>query len=255
MNLTNKRILITRPQVQAEEFANALIGAGAQPVLFPVIQITPPDNFSAFDFALRSLEQYDWLILSSIHGVEAFFKRLELLGIKRIPPGLRVAVVGSKTAQCLSAQGVWIDYVPEEYIPEAMLPGLGKHIYGERFLFPQSNLARTVLTNGIRSAGGLVTEVIAYRTLLNEPDSSQLDQLRAGVDVVTFTSPSTVKNFIAIVQKNGLDPCHLAGNPLFACIGPITKNAAEDIGLVNLVTASEYTIDGLIEALGKLAHS
>ena len=255
MNLTNKRILITRPQVQAEEFANALIGAGARPVLFPVIQITPPDNFSAFDFALRSLEQYDWLILSSIHGVEAFFKRLELLGIKRIPPGLRVAVVGSKTAQCLSAQGVWIDYVPEEYIPEAMLPGLGKNIYGERFLFPQSNLARTVLTNGIRSAGGLVTEVIAYRTLLNEPDSSQLDQLRAGVDVVTFTSPSTVKNFIAIVQKNGLDPCHLAGNPLFACIGPITKNAAEDIGLVNLVTASEYTIDGLIEALGKLAHS
>jgi len=255
MNLTNKRILITRPQVQAEEFANALIGAGAQPVLFPVIQITPPDNFSAFDFALRSLEQYDWLILSSIHGVEAFFKRLEVLGIKQIPPGLRVAAVGSKTAQCLSAQGVWIDYVPEEYIPEAMLPGLGKNIYGERFLFPQSNLARTVLTNGIRSAGGLVTEVIAYRTLLNEPDSSQLDQLRAGVDVVTFTSPSTVKNFIAIVQKNGLDPCHLAGNPLFACIGPITKNAAEDIGLVNLVTASEYTIDGLIEALGKLAHS
>ena len=206
MNLTNKRILITRPQVQAEEFANALIGAGAQPIFFPVIQITPPDNFSAFDFALRSLEQYDWLILSSIHGVEAFFKRLEVLVIKRILPGLRVAAVGSKTAQCLSAQGVWIDYVPEEYIPEAMLPGLGKNIYGERFLFPQSNLARTVLANGIRSAGGLVTEVIAYRTVLNVPDSSQLDQLRAGVDVVTFTSPQLLKILLRLFKK--MDSIH-----------------------------------------------
>jgi uroporphyrinogen III methyltransferase / synthase len=250
MNLTNKRILITRPRAQAEEFANALVAAGAQPIFFPVIEIIPPDNFSALDFALQNLEQFDWLILTSIHGVEAFFRRLEVLGIKWIPPHLCVAAVGSKTARLLSEYGIRTDYIPDEYIPEAMLPGFGKNIYGKRFLFLQSNLARTVLADAIRSAGGLVTEVVAYRTIASEPDSSDMDELRAGVDVVTFTSPSTVQNFVAIVQKNGLDPFNLPGHPLFACIGPITKKAAEDTGLVNLVTASEYTTDGLIEVIG-----
>lgn len=255
MNLTNKRILITRPRTQAEEFANALIAEGARPIYFPVIKIIPPDNFAAFDFALQSLEQYDWLILTSIHGVEAFFNRLEVLGLKHIPPGLRVAAVGSKTAEYLSAHGIWIDYVPDEYIPEAMLPGLGKNIYGERFLFPQSNLARTVLTDAIRSAGGLVSEVIAYHAMACEPDGTEMDALYAGVDVVTFTSPSTVQNFVAIVQKNGLDPLHLPGNPLFACIGPITQKAAEHVGLFNIVTAREYTTAGLIQALSTLVHA
>ena len=255
MNLANQRILITRPRAQAEEFASALIAEGAQPIYFPVILIVPPDNFSAFDFALHSLEHYEWLILTSVHGVEALFKRLEVLGIRQIPPGLRVAAVGAKTAQCLSAQGILIDYVPDEYSSEAMLPGLGKDIDGKRFLFPQSNLARTVLAAGIRSAGGLVTEVVAYRTLASAPDSSEMDELRAGVDVVTFTSPSTVQNFVAIVQRNGLDPFNLPGNPLFACLGPITQKAAEEVGLVNLVTASKYTTDGLMEAIANVVHS
>jgi uroporphyrinogen-III synthase len=255
MNLIGKRILVTRPRKQAEEFAAALLAEGAQPIIFPVIQITPPDNYSVFDFALQHLEDFDWLILTSVHGVEAFFQRLVALGIKYIPPSLHVAAVGSKTAQNLSAYGAWIDFVPDEYLPEAILPGLGKNLYGKRFLFPQSNLARTVLADKIRSAGGLVTEVIAYRTIASEPDSSELDELRAGVDVVTFTSPSTVRNFVNIVQKNGLDPFDLPGNPLIACIGPVTKEAAEEAGLVNLVTASEYTTAGLIEALTKSEFS
>jgi len=249
MNLTNKRILITRPRAQAEELANALNAEGAQPIFFPVIKIIPPDYFSAFDFALQSLEQFDWLILTSIHGVDAFFKRFEVLGIKWIPPHLCVAAVGSKTARRLSEYGVRTDYVPDEYIPETMLPGFGKNIYGKRFLFPQSNLARTVLADRIRSAGGLVTEIVAYQTVINDPDHTEIDELLAGVDVVTFTSPSTVQNFVAIVQKNGLDPLNLPGNPLFACIGPITQKAAEEAGLGNLVTASEYTTDGLIEVI------
>ena len=252
MNLTGKRILITRPRKQAEEFAAELMTKGAHPIFFPVIKIILPDNFSAFDLALQNLESYDWLILTSIHGVEAFFRRLETLGIQQFPPSLRVAAVGAKTAQCISDHGIRTDYVPDKYVPEAILPGLGKNIYGKRFLFPQSNLARTALADEIRFAGGVVTEVVAYRNVSSEPATAEMDELRAGVDFVTFTSPSTVRNFVAIVQKNGLDPFNLPGNPLFACIGPITKNAAEDLGFVNLVTASEYTTAGLIKALGKL---
>lgn len=252
MNLTDKRVVITRPSKQADAFAAALMAEGARPIFFPVIKVIPPDEFSAFDFALESLEKFDWLILTSIHCVEAFFKRLERLAIQHIPPDLRVAAVGSKTAQCLSEHGILLDYIPNKYIAEAMLSDFGKNIYGKRFLFPQSNLARTVLADGIRAAGGLVTEVVAYYTVINEPDSSEMDELRVGVDVVTFTSPSTVQNFVTIVQKNGLDPFNLPGNPLFACIGPITKKAAEDIGLINTIAASEYTTTGLIETLGNL---
>jgi uroporphyrinogen III methyltransferase / synthase len=255
MKLTGKRVLITRPRAQAEEFADALIAEGAQPIFFPVIQIIPPDDFSALDFAIRNLDQYDWLMLTSVHGVEALFKRLETLGINRIPSRMQVAAVGSRTARCLSERGVWVEHVPDEYIPEAMLPGLGKNIYGKRFLFPQSNLARTVLADEIRFAGGLVTEVVAYRNVVSDPDISEINDLLAGVDMITFTSPSTVSNFIAIVRKNGLDPLDLPGKPLLACIGPITKKAAEEVGFSDSAVASEYTTTGLVEVLGKLTYT
>lgn len=255
MTLIGKRVLITRPRNQAGGFSAALIAEGAQPIFFPVIKIIPPDDFSAFDFALQSLDQFDWLILTSIHGVDAFFKRFTALGIKQIPPGLRVAAVGSKTAQGLSEHGIVIDYIPDEYIPEAILPGLGKNIDGMHFLFPRSNLARTVLADEICSAGGFVTEIAAYRTVSSAPDRIEVDELHAGVDVVTFTSPSIVNNFVGVTQNNGLDPFNLPGNPLFACIGPITQEAAEKAGLKNLVTASEYTTTGLIEALKQFAVS
>jgi uroporphyrinogen III methyltransferase/synthase len=255
MNLTDKRILITRPRAQAEGFARALSAVGAQPIFFPVIEIVPPEDYSALDFAIKNLEQYDWLVLMSAHGVEAFFKRLETLGINRIPPHLRVAAVGARTARFLSEHGFWVDNVPDQYIPEAMLPGFGKNIYGKRFLLPQSNLARTVLANEIRSAGGLVTEVVAYRNRLSEPDISEINALHSGVDIVTFTSPSTIRNFITVLQKHGFDVSNLPGNPLFACIGPTTRQAAEEAGLSNLVVSNEYTTTGLIETLDSLIYT
>lgn len=255
MNLTDKRILITRPRAQAEGFARALRAAGARPMYFPVIEIIPPDDYAPLDFALQNLEQYDGLIFTSVHGVEAFFKRLEALGIKRIPPGLHVAAIGSRTARFLSEHGLWTDHIPDKYIPEEMLSGFGKNIYGKRFLFPQSNLARTVLANEIRTAGGLVTEVIAYRNRPREPDASEINALRSGVDIVTFTSPSTVRNFITVLQQHGLDVSNLPGSPLFACIGPTTKQAAEEAGLSGLIVSNEYTTTGLIETLDKLIYT
>jgi len=198
------------------------------------------------------LDQYDWLVLTSVHGVAALFKRLEVLGIEQIPLHLRTAAVGSKTAQCLSEHGISPDHVPDDYNAEAILAGLGENIHGKRFLLPQSDLARTVLAIEIRSAGGIVDEVVAYRNIKGQPDISGINALKSGVDIITFTSPSTVWNFVDIVRKNGLDPLNLPGAPLFACIGPITKKAAEAAGFVNLVAAEKYTTDGLVEVIGKL---
>ena len=254
MNLTNKRILITRPRAQAGEFAKALIAAGAKPIFFPVIQIVPLNDFSDLDSALLKIHTYDWLILTSVHGVDTFFKRLDTLGIKHVPEDLRVVALGSKTASCLLQHGATAHFVPTEYIAEAILPGLGEDISGKRFLLPHSDLARTTLTNEIRSAGGVVDEVVAYRTVACQPDISGMNALRAGVDIITFTSPSAVRNFVAIVRNNGLDLLNLPGTPLFACIGPVTKKAAEETGFCDLVVANEHTTDGLIELISKLVH-
>lgn len=255
MKLIDKRVLITRSRAQADEFASALISEGAQPVFFPVIEIIPPVDFSDFDRALKKLDQYDWIIFTSVHGVKAFFKRLDFLGIQKIPSHTRMIAVGSKTAQVLDDHGVSPDHIPAEYMAEKMFSGINENIAWKRFLLPQSDLARKTLAHEIRFAGGVVNEVVAYRTVTTQPDPFGLEALRAGVDIITFTSPSTVKNFIDIVRENGLDPFNLPGSPLFACIGPVTQKAAQEIGLTQLVMANQYTTDGLVQMLGNLVHS
>lgn len=255
MKLIDKRILITRPKAQADEFASALIAEGAQPVFFPVIEIIPPDDFSDLDRALKKLDGYDWIIFTSVHGVEAFFKRLTFLGVQKIPLHVRVIAVGSKTARILKDRGVSPDHVPDEYIAEKIFSEINENIAWKRFLLPQSNLARKALAHEIRFAGGVVDEVITYRTVTTQPDPAGLEALRSGVDIITFTSPSTVKSFVQIVRENGFDPFNLPGQPLFACIGPVTQKAAREVGLTNLLMANQYTTDGLVQMLGNLVHS
>lgn len=249
MNLTAKRILITRPRAQAEEFANALIAEGAQPIFFPVIEITPLDDFSLLDKSLHDLNQYDWLILTSIHGVDIFFKRLKFLNINQIPQHLQVAAIGSKTASHLVEHGVTPNFIPDEYIAEAILRGLSENILGKRFLLPQSDLARETLAKELRYSGAMVDEVVAYYTKTVHPDSSAMDVLRSGMDMVTFASPSSVKGFLDILHKCNFNPSKLPGNPLVACIGPVTASAAREAGFTVHIEAKEHTIAGLISAL------
>jgi len=255
MNLVNKRVLITRSRAQADEFAAALLAEGAEPIFFPVIEIIPLQDFAAFDQALQQLDGYDWLILTSVHGVHAFFQRLEILDIKKIPASLKIAVVGSKTSQSLLAHGLSADHVPDEYTAGGLFAGLNDDISGKHFLLLQSDLARTVLADQLRSAGGLVDQIVAYQNIAGPADADGLEALRSGVDIVTFTSPSTVKNFVDVLRENGLDPLNLAGAPIFACIGPVTKKAAEDSGFRDLVVPNEHTIAGLVQALGDLVLS
>ncbi|HSB02678.1 MAG TPA: uroporphyrinogen-III synthase [Anaerolineales bacterium] len=248
-----KRILITRPRVQASDFAEKLRAAGFEPIFFPVIEIRPIENNVALERALSKLECYDWLVFTSVNAVEVVFNNSNLSqGDKGL--GVRVAAIGPKTAKALEARGVKPDFVPDEYVAESILPGLGD-LRGKWVLLPRAELARKALPEAIAEAGGVPHEISVYQTLPVQPDPTCLAALKSGVDIVTLTSPSTVQNFVVIARQNGLDPLHLPGDPLFACIGPITEQAARDEGLVNIVVAREYTTEGLIEVIRNLEVS
>jgi uroporphyrinogen-III synthase len=243
-----KRVLITRPKSQADAFATALSAAGFEPVFFPVIEIRPMADLSELDQALQNLASYDWVVFTSVNGVDVFWSRLADLALTGLPLDLRVAAIGPKTAEALRNHGASADYVPLEYIAEAILPGLGD-LNGRRVLLPRAEIARKALPEAIIRSGGSVHEIPVYQTLPAHPSPRSLDALRSGVDVITFTSPSTVHSFFAIARDAGLDPLHLPGRPLVACIGPITAAAASQEGLPVDLVSEEYTSEGLVNLL------
>jgi uroporphyrinogen-III synthase len=249
-----KRILITRPRAQANDFAEALRKAGFEPIYFPVIEIQPIENNLALERAVAKLDCYDWLVFTSVNAVDVVFDAIAKRGFSRGNFPLQVAAIGPKTAEALQAQGITPDFVPDEYVAEAILPGLGD-LRGKWVLLPRAEIARKALPEAICEAGGIAHEIAVYKTLPTEPSLEGLTALRSGVEVITLTSPSTVQNFIAIARQNELDPFTLPGNPLFACIGPITEQSAREEGLVNLVTAKEYTTEGLVEVINRVEAS
>ncbi len=251
MNLKNQRVLITRPVDQAEQFIQKLNALGAVPIAFPVIEISSSPDTTALDRALSRLHCYDWLVLTSVNGVAAVWARLDALGISNLPKSLRVAAVGPKTAAALGTHQVTPDFVPDEYIGEAILPGLGA-LQGSLVLMPSADIARDTLANAISNSDGVAHVISAYQTIPASPNPEGLAALQKGVDLVTFTSPSTVRNFVALTEQAGFDPYALPGEPHFACIGPITAAAADELTLPVDIIAKDYTVAGLIQAI--LAH-
>jgi len=256
-----KRVLVTRPRAQADSFVDGLRAAGFEAVYFPVIEINPIDDNIALDRALSKLKCYDWVVFTSVNAVDVVFEKIhfttqhaesmEKSSVSSVFSGVKVAAIGPKTANALHERGVTLDFIPGEYVAEAILPGLGD-LRGRWVLLPRAEIARKALPEAINQAGGVAHEIAVYRTLPAQPDAEGLTALKAGVDLITLTSPSTVQNFIAIAQQNGLDPLNLPNNQLFACIGPITEQAAREVGLTNIVVAKEYTTEGLIAVIRKL---
>jgi uroporphyrinogen III methyltransferase/synthase len=240
------KILITRPRNQADSFAETLSAAGFKPVYFPVIEIRPFEENFALDRAIARLGCYDWVIFTSVNGVEAFFEHMSPRHHGDV--GVKFAAIGPKTAQALESRGVHPDFVPKEYVAEAILPGLGD-LRGRWVLLPRAEIARKALPESIAAAGGIPHEIAVYRTVLAEPDPDGLARLRSGVDAITFTSPSTVRSFVEIVHREGIDPLHLPNNPIIVCIGPITQKAAEEAGFSSSIVAEEYTMEGLLAAI------
>jgi len=239
------KVLITRPRAQADEFADKLHSAGFEPIFFPVIEIRPIENNVALERTFQKLDSYAWVVFTSVNAVDL------TVWAKHASSLPKIAAIGPKTAEALRKRGIEPDFIPEEFVAEAILPGLGD-LRGKWVLLPRAEIARKALPEAIVNAGGTAHEIAVYKTLPAEPDPVGLAALHSGVDIVTLTSPSTVQNLFAIAKQNGLDPLNLPNNPLFACIGPITEQAARDEGITNLIVAEEYTTDGLIKALSNL---
>lgn len=241
------KVLITRPRAQADDFADKLRSAGFEPVYFPVIEICPIENNTALATALEKLNCYEWVVFTSVNAVDVVFDEYSVFFLKE-NARVKFAAIGPKTAEALRKYSIEPDFIPEEYVAEALLPGLGD-LQGKWVLLPRAEIARQVLPEAISNAGGIAHEIVVYKTLPARVDEDGLSALKSGVDVITFTSASTVENFFTICTQNGLDPLNLPNNPLFACIGPITEQAAKEAGFQNLVVAKEYTTEGLIEAI------
>jgi uroporphyrinogen III methyltransferase / synthase len=249
--LAGKRIVVTRPRTQADSFTRELEALGASPIPFPVIEIEQLEDTTSLDRALAKLSCYEWIVLTSVNGVEKVWERLSLLGLDGgFPQTTHVAAIGPNTAAALRARGVNPDFVPHEYVAEAIVPGMGD-LQDCWVLLPRADIARPALAEAILHAGGIAHEIAAYRTSQGLPGVQAFESLKAGVDLLTFTSSSTVTNFARVIREAGLDPLMLPGNPLVACIGPITARTAEQQGFQVAIVASEYTTKGLCYAIAR----
>ena len=245
------KVLITRPRAQADDFAEKLRSAGFEPIFFPVIEICPVEDNGELAKAIENIQQYDWIVFTSANAVDVAYSLTPTSLPKGEKQGIKVAAIGPKTAEALRKQNIEPDFIPDEYVGEAIMSGLGD-VEGKWILLPRAEIARKELPEAISKAGGIAHEVIVYRTLPADVNMDELNALKSGVDVVTFTSASTVENFVALARQHKLDPLNLPNNPLFACIGPVTEEAAREAGFQNMVTAKEYTTDGLIEVIRNL---
>lgn len=242
------RVLITRPRKDASEFAQALEEIGAEAVFLPTISIHPPKDHSALDRAISCLQVYDWLVFTSVNAVDAVLNRMASLGIERFPGNLRIASIGPKTAARLLEGGFSPHFVPQEYVAEAILPGLGD-INDRWVLLPLADIAQRRLAEAIQTANGIAHVVTAYHTIPAEPDPAGMAAIKSGVDVITFTSGSTARNFVLIVKMADLDPFKLPNKPRIACIGPKTAQVAQELGFTVDILARTYTAEGLVQAI------
>ncbi|MBN1262445.1 MAG: uroporphyrinogen-III C-methyltransferase [Anaerolineae bacterium] len=246
--LFGRRVLVTRASAQASRLSAQLRQVGANPVEFPTISINPPEDWGQLDAAIERLSTYDWVIFTSANGVRFFWERLEQAGKDaRAFAGVRLAVIGPATAEALKQHGLQADLMPEKFVAEAILEAFGQ-VKGQHILLPRADIARETLAEGLVEAGAQVDEIDAYHTGPGETDKAEeiRRMVAAGdIDVITFTSSSTVRNFVAALAPLPDLPESLT----VACIGPITADTAREVGLPVHVVAEDYTIDGLVESL------
>jgi uroporphyrinogen III methyltransferase/synthase len=252
--LFGKRIVVTRSREQAAELVDMLEERGAEAIQAPTIRIAPPEDMEALDRACADAGAYDWIVFTSANAVDSFMRRVLANGDIRDLKGVRLCAIGPSTAQCLSRYGIRVDLTPGEARSEAVIDALkaAATVKGARFLLPRSDIGREVLADQLRDAGAEVSAVAAYRTL---PGGSERDAdqdiyrmlLDGRIDVVTFTSASTVKNFAKILGEE--QAADLLRTTVVASIGPVTAEAAQQLGIQTTVMPERYTIPDLVDAL------
>ncbi len=247
--LFGKRIVVTRARAQASALTERLEQLGATVREVPAIAIEAPDSYEPLDNAIAGLAEYQWLIFTSVNGVDAFFGRLQAAGKDaRALYGTKVVAIGAETAVRLERQGITPDVVPFEFRAEGIWEALAPQVApGQKVLLPRAAVARDFLPNKLREAGLHVDVVSAYQTVIDTSCGEELNAALAvgAVDMVTFTSSSTVTNFLSLL---GNDAESLQGVKL-ACIGPVTAETCYQYGLEPDIIADEFTIPGLVEAI------
>jgi len=241
--------VITRPEKQADDLAQLLIKEGATPIHFPTIKIVPPLSWRELDKAIKKLDDYDWLIFTSANGVAYFFERLSAKGKDiRDLKGIKICCIGPATARQVQDKGIRVDLIPGEFISEGILKSFArKKLKGKKILLARAAEARDVLPEGLKKLGARVDVATAYVTVTSGRKKNELEDLfnENQVDVITFTSSSTVNNFRKIMGSG----FRLPEGVKIASIGPVTAATARKAGFPVDIHQEEYTMEGLVNAL------
>ena len=243
--LFGRRVVVTRARSQASRLTARLRALGADVAELPAIEIRPAADYGPLDEAIGRLESHDWLIFTSVNGVEHFLRRLDQSGRDLRDLRARICVIGPATAKAVEALHLKVDLTPREYVAESLLEAFAPFdLAGQRVLLPRAKVARDLVPEELRKRGARVDVVAAYETVLPEGAAARAGEVFARpVDWVLFTSSSTVRNCVEAAGRE-----RLAGAKV-ASIGPVTSDTARELGLEVTVEASPYTIDGLVAAV------
>jgi uroporphyrinogen-III synthase len=266
--LSGIRILVGRARHQAEALSTELRKLGAAVIEIPFIEIRKPRSFKPLDSALGNLGSYDWLILTSANGVEAMWKRMEKLRLGKAKLDMvRTAAIGPATKRAIEQRGIKVDVVPKEYVAESVVRRLKNKVKGKRVLLVRAKIARDVIPRELRRVGAQVDVVEAYETVLPESSRARLKNILRSrsrfPDVITFTSSSTVRNFVDLLGGPRVAAKMLGAERgqewprqtvQLASIGPVTSSTLWELGLPVDISASEYTIAGLVRAIASSSN-
>ena len=249
--LAGTRILVGRARHQAGSLSTSLRGLGATVIEVPFIEIRKPQSYRALDDALRNLKAYDWLILTSVNGVQAMWDRLRRLRIPRAHlKRLAIAAIGPATKKAIVKQGLKVKMMPEEYVAESVVKGLRDKVNGKCVLLVRAKVARDVIPEELRAAGAQVDVVEAYETVVPEKSRQRLQSLmknpRRCPHVVTFTSSSTARNFAELVGNTARQAIK---DIQLVSIGPVTSATLRELQIPPTIEAREFTMGGLIRAI------
>ncbi len=251
--LFGKRIVVTRSRAQASRLSAMIASLGGEAVELPAIKIVSTEDMTPLHRALDELDSFGWILFTSVNGVKIFLDELLQTGRDvRDLKGLRIGAIGPATAQALTQNRLVVEVIPEEYRAEGMARALkGRVQAGDKVLLPRARGARSVLPEVLTQWGVQVSEVHLYEARAEEPSTEQRDIVLSGeVDAITFTSSSTVNNFVRIIGEENIE--QLNDRVKIACIGPISAETAANWGFTVDMVAEEYTIPGLVGALVKM---
>ena len=253
--LFGKRIVVTRPREQAKELTDRIESMGAEAIEAPMIRIEPPEDYAPLDAACRAVAGFDFIVFSSANAVDSFMERLleSPLDVRELK-GVKICAVGPSTAERLKRYGLKIDVTPAEFRAEALVHAISEagNVGGLRILLPHADIGREIVADELRKQGADVTEVVAYRTVVEEPGREGDPDiyrmlLERRIDVVTFTSASAVRNFVKTLgTEQAVD---LLRTTIVASIGPVTAEAAAQCGIQTTIMPQQYTVPALVAAI------